>query len=94
MEGWFFALGRYQGHKNFYPVQLTEYDIANGMQDQPTFAWCIPHTLRERNSIVKKIKSKYWQRTHKYGISIPKYVKEALNTDKDNGNNLWNYGIK
>ena len=36
-----------------------------------------------------KIKSKYWLRTHKYGIRIPKTVKEALQIDKENGNTLW-----
>ncbi len=35
------------------------------------------------------MKSKYWQRTHKYGIRIPKTVQEALAIDKQNGNTLW-----
>ena len=35
------------------------------------------------------MKTKYWQRTHKFGIRIPKSVKEALAIDKENGNTLW-----
>ena len=37
----------------------------------------------------KKIKSKYIQRTHKYGIRGPKSVKEAQEVDKQNCNTLW-----
>ena len=35
------------------------------------------------------MKSKYWQRTHKYGIKIPKNKAEALAFDLENGNNSW-----
>ena len=42
-----------------------------------------------QKSIVKKIKYKYWNRTHKYRIRIPKSAKEAFDMDKENGNNVW-----
>ena len=45
--------------------------------------------LKKRERILSKIKSKYWQRTHKYGIRIPKTVREALEIEKANGNHLW-----
>jgi hypothetical protein len=32
---------------------------------------------------------KYWQRTHKFGIRVPKTIKEALRVDAENGNTLW-----
>jgi hypothetical protein len=35
------------------------------------------------------VKSKYWQKTHKYGVRIPKSIKEALKIDAENGNTLW-----
>ncbi len=35
------------------------------------------------------MKSKYWQRTHKYDIRLPKSVQEALKLDAENGNTLW-----
>ena len=43
--------------------------------------------------IISKIKSKYWQCTHKYGIFIPKSVEEAYEEDKRNGNTLWTEAI-
>jgi hypothetical protein len=36
-----------------------------------------------------KVKSKVWQRTLKFGIRIPKSIKEALRIDAENGNTLW-----
>jgi hypothetical protein len=35
------------------------------------------------------VKSKYWQRTHQFGIRIPKSVKEALAIDRENGDDFW-----
>jgi hypothetical protein len=45
--------------------------------------------LKKRLQIVAKVKSKYWQRTHKYGVRIPNTIKEALRIDAENGNTLW-----
>ena len=50
--------------------------------------------LRKTKRIISKIKSKYWQRTHKYGVKIPKSVTEAYVLDKENGNTLWGDAIK
>ena len=32
---------------------------------------------------------RYLKRTHKFGIRLPKTVKEALEIDKENGNTMW-----
>ena len=39
--------------------------------------------------MLAKIKSKYWERTHKYGIEIPKYIIDCQLIDEANGNSLW-----
>ena len=75
--------------KDSYPVELSEYAVENGISHLPAFAWWVPHTLRKRDRIVAKVKSKYWVRTHKYGIRIPKLVEEAIRIDQENGNTLW-----
>ena len=80
--------------KNTYPIELAEYAISNRIQDEPAFAWWVPYTLKKRVSIIQKIKSKYWQRSHKYGIRIPKSVGEAHEIDKSNGNTLWADAIR
>jgi hypothetical protein len=57
--------------KESYPVQLAEYSVKNKISLEPAFAWWTPYVLKKRNRIIVKIKSKYWVRTHKYGIELP-----------------------
>ena len=74
--------------KNSFPVELADYAHDNRLENEPVFAWWVPHVLRKRRSISSKVKSKYWQRTHKYGIRIPKSVPEAYECDKENGDTM------
>ena len=80
--------------KNGFPVQTADYAMAKGINEQPAFAWWVPYVLRKSKRIISKMKSKYWQRTHKYGIKIPKNVREAYAIDRENGNELWSNAIK
>ena len=80
--------------KESYPVQLAEYAIARKISDLPAFAWWVPFVLKKRSRIVAKVKSKYWLRTHKYGIQIPKSVSEAERLDVENGDTLWMDAIR
>ena len=75
--------------KESFPVQVAEYAVASRIAMEPAFAWWTPTVLRRRNRIVAKVKSKYWVRTHKFGIRIPKSVEEAVKLDKANGDTLW-----
>ena len=65
----------------FYPVQLAEYVHQRKVSEEPAFAWWVPHVLKKRNRIISKVKSKYWTRTHKFGIRIPKDAEEAKRLD-------------
>ena len=75
--------------KEAYPVQSAEYAVQARLVEEPAFAWWAPHTLKKRNRIIAKVKSKYWLRTHKFGIRIPKSVQEAREIDEENGNTYW-----
>ena len=75
--------------KEAYPVQSAEYAVQARTAEEPAFAWWAPHTLKKRNRIIAKVKSKYWLRTHKFGIRIPKSVQEAREIDAENGNTYW-----
>ena len=75
--------------KESYPVQVSEYAVASRISMEPAFAWWVPKVLKKRNRIISKLKSKYWLRTHKFGIQIPKSVEEAKELDRKNGNTLW-----
>lgn len=50
--------------------------------------------LRKRKCIISKLKSKYWQRSHKYGIEIPKNMEDVIRIDAKNGNTLWMDSVK
>ena len=75
--------------KESYPVQIAEYSIQNKIHEEPAFAWWVPTVIKKRKAILAKVKSKYWQRTHKYGIEIPKSIAHAKELDAKNGNTLW-----
>ena len=75
--------------KESFPVQIAEYSVQARIQEEPAFAWWVPYVFKKRSQIISKVKNKYWQRTHKYGIQLPKTIKEALVIDAKNGNTLW-----
>ena len=75
--------------KESYPIQVAEYSINNKLSEEPAFAWWVRHVLRKRDRIIKKVKSSYLRKTHKYGIEIPKNVEQAIQLDIDNGNTYW-----
>jgi len=80
--------------KDSYPVELAIYAKERKIESEPAFAWWVPYVLRKQKRILQKVKSKYWARTHKYGIRIPKNVKEAMEIDKEMDNTLWMDAIK
>ena len=75
--------------KDSNPVPLAEYAVQLRIAEEPAFAWWVPYVLKKRNRIIAKVKLKYWLRTHKFGIRIPKSVEEAKKFDEINGNTLW-----
>ncbi len=75
--------------KESNPVQVAEYAVARGIGDEPAFAWWIPYTLRKRDVIVSAVNSCLRKTSHKYGIELPRSVKEALEIDRKNGNLFW-----
>ena len=75
--------------KDSYSAQLAEYAVTCKLSQEPAFAWWVTYVLKKRNRIITKVKSKYWLRTHKFGIQIPKSVQDAKMLDEKNGNTLW-----
>jgi hypothetical protein len=68
--------------KEAYPVEVAEYALVNKLLSEPAFNWWCSKVLRKRDRIIRKVKSRYWDRTHKYGILLPKTVKEALRIER------------
>ena len=75
--------------KESHPVQVAEYAVANKISEEPAFRWWVKPVLKKRDRIIMKMKSAYRRKTHKYGIRIPRDVKEAYEIDRENGNTYW-----
>ena len=80
--------------KESVPVQVAEYAVANKIAEEPAFAWWVKHVLRKRDRIIAKVKSRYWESTHKYGVALPKSVEDALRLDTESGTNHWRKAIE
>lgn len=79
--------------KDSHPIELAEYAVLQQINDLPAFAWWVPHILKKRESVICKLKTKYWQRTHKYGIRVPKSIAEAIKIYDENVNTYWTDAI-
>ena len=80
--------------KAAYPVQVAEYAVANKIVSEPAFNWWVRAILRKRERIIKKVKSRYFKRTHKYGVELPHTVEEALAIDARTGTTFWRDAIE
>ena len=73
-------------------MQTAEYAATNDIDTEPAFKYWVPHTLKKRDSIifiVKKRQTRYLEKTHKFGIEMPKTVKEAAKLYVNNGDTKW-----
>ena len=102
-KGWYFLVRWCDGQESWVPlkelkennpIQVAEYAQMAGIIDEPALAWWAQHALRKRNHIISKIKSRKTKKSHKYGIEVPRTVKEAYELDRLNNNNLWRKAIQ
>ncbi|MGH3054668.1 MAG: reverse transcriptase domain-containing protein, partial [Gaiellaceae bacterium] len=80
--------------KESNPIEVAEYAVANKIADEPAFSWWVEDVLRRRNRIINKVRTRYWKRTHKFGIQLPKSVDEALSIDNKTGTDFWYKAIQ
>lgn len=75
--------------KDSFSVELATYARDNHLLTEPVFAWWAPFALKKAARILSKIKSKHWERTHKFGLRVPRTIQEAKEIDKENNNTEW-----
>ena len=80
--------------KESNPIEVAEFAVARGIQDEPAFSWWVPYTLKKRDRIVSAVTSRIRKAKHKYGIEVPSDIKDAIRIDEKNGNSLWQDAIK
>ena len=64
--------------KESNPLEVAKYADAKNLLNEPAFNWWAKHVLKRSRRVIKKVKTRYWQRTHKYGVRLPKSAVEAL----------------
>lgn len=75
--------------KESNPVEVAEFAVSKGISDEAAFCWWVPYTLRKRDVIISAVRARVKRVTHKYGVEIPRNIKEAYALDVKNGNTLW-----
>jgi len=60
----------------------------------PAFNWWVHKVIKRKERLIKKVESKYWRTTHKFGIDIPKPVEEAYEIDRATGTSHWSRAIE
>ena len=68
--------------KEAYPLEVAEYCQENNLLQEPAIAWWANYTIKKRNQIISKVKAKVKKRSLKYGIQVPRTVREALMLDE------------
>ena len=79
--------------KESNPVEVAEFAVSQGLDNEPAFAWWVPFTLKKRDRIISGVNARYHKRTHKFGVELPKSVREAEKLDIANGNTYWQDAI-
>ena len=79
--------------KESNPIEVAEFAVARGIDVEAAFCWWVPYTLRKRDSIISAVNARVKRVTHKYGVEIPRTVKEAYLLDERNGNTIWRDAI-
>ena len=79
--------------KDSFPVEVAEYSVAAGINEEPAFKWWTPYVLKKRDVIVAALSKGMKKASYKYGIRVPKTIKEAYELDRINGNDFWRRAI-
>jgi hypothetical protein len=79
--------------KESFPLEVADYAKNNRIIDEPAFAWWCYKVLRRKKRHISGAKTKYWLKTHKYGVRLPKTIKEAMAIDRETGTDHWGKAI-
>ena len=75
--------------KESFNVDTADYAKKAGIIDEPAFSWWAHRTLKKRAVIIRSVKTKYWEKSYKYGVRMPKTIEEAKRLDAETGTNYW-----
>jgi hypothetical protein len=70
--------------------RCAEYAERLGLADEPAFSYWVKFALKKRNRLLKKVLRRKRSNRFKYGIALPRTVKEVYALDTANGTNSCN----
>ena len=80
--------------KESYPIDVAQYAIDNGIDNEPAFSWWVPYVTKKKERILAAMSRRYHKTTHKFGFEIPKTVRCALEIDRETKTTLWRDAIQ
>ena len=80
--------------KESYPIDVAQYAIDNGIDNEPAFSWWVPYITKKKERILAAVNRRYHKTTHKFGFEIPKTIKRALEIERETETTLWRDAIQ
>jgi hypothetical protein len=74
-------------------VEVVEYALANQISHEPSFEWWVNDVIRRKKRLIKLSQTRLLWPQYKYGICVPRNIKEAIKFDLENGNKFWEEAI-
>ena len=79
--------------KESNPLETAQYAKSRNIIEQPAFAWWALHVLKKVKAIIKATTYRKVRKKLKFGVVVPDTYEEALQLDKENGNDFWQKSI-
>jgi len=67
--------------KESYPIEVAEFAVSRGLDQQPAFAWWVSAVLHKRNLIIAAVNKRYVKKDFMFGIWQKCYVHVERLTD-------------
>ena len=87
-----------QEMRKFDPLTIANYAHDNHLLEHKGWHWAKRHTRREKKFIrmlrILKTQKKAYAPKYKFGVRVPRNVRDALSIDRANGNTLWAEAIQ
>ena len=75
--------------KKSLSLDIDEYAVSRGIDEEPIFKWWVPCNLRRRDRIIASVNKRIIRVTHQHGVEVLNSVSYAKKLDEKNGNTPW-----
>jgi hypothetical protein len=63
--------------------------MANQISHDPYFDWWVHDVIHRNKRLIKLSQTRFLWPQYKYGICVPRNIKEFIKFDLENGNKFW-----